>query len=164
METQSVTSNSIPFHDPSQEFVFEFSQPDYSKLNLKEKAQLFWKATQAAGAREEGKTIKERFKERFWDYSKGQATGYLRGFVHWLENWLNPTSGLYRNTPGEILRQIESADEDILEFLIEYMEGDWERRGEVAGEATGRAVLWGLETYFYVKKFPRSLLGAIKKL
>lgn len=149
--------NSIPELPP------DFYPPDYDKLSLTEKGRLLWEATRAAGTREEALSFKEKLKGRFWDYSKGQAKGYLRGFLTWLGEWLSPSSGLYRNTPGEILRQIEGADEEALKFLLEYMDSDWERRGELTGEATGQIALWGLEIYFFAKKLPKSLLNAIKK-
>lgn len=136
---------------------------DPAKLSLKEKAKRVWAATLASGEREEPLSHRERFASLFIHQTRGQLKGYSRGFLKWLSKFITPNSAVYRNPATEILDQIKGADEAAYEFLMEYMESDWERRGELTGEVTGEVVLWGLETYFFAKKFPLSIHRAISR-
>jgi len=119
----------------------------------------FLDATQKASYELEEFTWRERARNQLWLYNKGQARGLFQGLLEGLL-LLFPSRVRTSAKPGslrEISKELPLYGDIALDFGTEYMEADWEKKGEMAGKATVKTGLWILNLKNLWRNFKKIL-------
>lgn len=156
-------------HAPLETALYLKAQPDRTSEpvppeNLSEKAKLFWKKTLEAGKREDSLTPLQRTKRVAWDYNVGAVKGWFKGMGRAIKEFIDPRSDFYNPDYEKILADIQDLPETALDHGIDYMEEDWEGRGQMNAEKGIAGGMWVLKIYFGAKGLAQGILKGTKKL
>lgn len=123
----------------------------------------FWKATRIAGAREDALSFKQRFKGMFWDFNMGRIRGLARGILKNAKILANPRSIYNQSQYDKLFEDIRNFDQELLETGTQFMESNWEQRGELLGEQSFQGALNLVKGFFMSKNLASGLKTAITK-
>jgi hypothetical protein len=124
------------------------------------KWRLFWQALKEAGRRTEKLPWQEQAKGQLWDFNKGQIRGLLRGLNGGLAALLNPSSSVHKVSLSRLHQELPALGEEVLDYGIDYVNADWEKRGEMSGESTvkvGLGILSLRNAYLGTRKMLQGL-------
>ena len=123
----------------------------------------FWEATRVAGKKEDAQNWKQRLKSMFWDFNKGRIRGFFRGLMDNIQKLSNPRAIFHQSSYKNLFEDIENIDDEVLEVGIQYMESDWEKRGEISSELALRGALTFVKALVMAKNLGSGLRFAVGK-